>query len=200
MKNSILVALLLIAAGAAGFLVQKNLSTPDAAPAPEAQSALTEAPSARFALSLPDLDGKQRQISDWDGESRLVNFWATWCAPCRREIPVLKQLQSEKSEKYIQVIGVAVDFPEEVIAFAEEAEFNYPVIIGQEEAMAAAESTGVAYPGLPFSILLSADGDTVKTHIGEIHAEQIERIVEVMRDLDNGSINLHAARSALQSL
>ena len=200
MKNTILVAVLLVAAAVAGFLIQQQLNAGDSNPAAEFESTQTTTLNARFALSLPDLNGTQRQISDWDGETRLVNFWATWCKPCRREIPILKQLQSDKSSKNIQVIGVAVDFAEDVIAFAEVAEFNYPIIIGQEDAMAAAELTGINFIGLPFSIVLSADGDIVNTHVGEIHAEQIERIVDVMKDLDNGSLDLDAARHALRSL
>ena len=100
-----------------------------------------QAPSkgADVAFSLPDLDGRQRDFSEWDGKHRILNFWATWCAPCRREIPLLKEFQDAQADSGIQVIGIAVDDLEPAVAYAKDAEFNYPVLIGQEDAMAIAE-------------------------------------------------------------
>ena len=67
-------------------------------------------------FTLPDIRGTTRSSSEWEGKARLINFWATWCAPCRREIPLLKTTQAEYGKRNIQVIGIAVDFPEEVAA------------------------------------------------------------------------------------
>ena len=152
------------------------------------------------AFAMPDIDGVNRDFSEWDGRHRLVNFWATWCAPCRREIPLLKAFQDNQDEHGVQVIGIAVDFLEEVLDYAESAEFNYPVLVGQEQGMAVAESSGVAFIALPFTMIVAADGELLTTHIGEIHKDDLDRIVNVLAQLDRSEIDKQAARRALNAL
>ena len=199
MKNTIAVAVILAAAAAAGYFAQQYFRTteqPGVTTEPE-HNALS---SGRIAFEMPDLNGRMHKLSDWDGEARLVNFWATWCEPCRREIPLLKKVQSEKADKGLQIIGIAVEYAEDVLPYAEQAEFNYPILVGQEEAMDAAEQSGVNFIGLPFTMVISADGDLVNVHTGEIKAEHIERIVTVMHDLKDGAVSLDQAREALHAL
>jgi len=204
MKHAVVAGLVIIVAAAAAYIVQLSYSVPlnnqvlqqDAS---DNQALQQDANDGLVDFALPDLNGSERRLSDWNGEARLVNFWATWCAPCRREIPLLKQLQAEKSDKHLQVIGVAVDFMEDVQAYALEAEFNYPILVGQEEAMAAAESSGVDFIGLPFTMIVARDGTLVSTHMGEIKQEHVDLISGVMRDLDLGTIDIEGARKALRS-
>ena len=195
MKFSIVTGLVIIVAAIAGYLVQQQYSL-----TLEDQAAIQAISSDRVEFVLPHLDGSERRLSDWDGEARIVNFWATWCAPCRREIPILKQLQTDKPEKQLQVIGIAVDFMDDVRAYAEEARFNYPILVGQEEAIAVAEVSGVEFIGLPFTMIIAADGTLVATHMGEIMQPHVDRISEVMRDLASGALDLETARSELQKL
>lgn len=194
MKKTIAIALLMIAIAAAGYLLQIYLNpqaeTPVAGPVAEG----------RIDFTLEDLQGNPRSLSEWRGQALLVNFWATWCAPCRREIPLLKQTQAMQAEKRLQIIGVAVDFREEVEAYAKEAEFNYPILIGQEDAMAAAEASGIEFIGMPFTLVVAADGSMIKAHIGEIVEEHIDRIVSVVARLESGELDLAAARKDLQDL
>lgn len=156
-------------------------------------------PERRITFTLPDLGGTPRSLDEWHGRPLLVNFWATWCAPCRREIPLLKKTQAAHGDD-LQVIGVAVDYLEDVVAYAESAEFNYPVLVGQEEAMAAAETSGIEFLGLPFTMVISADGRLIKTHIGEIFEKQLEEIVAVLGQLEGGEIDVGEAREALGRL
>ena len=178
----------------------------DQAPAPAgpvvaaASEAAAPAARERIDFSLPDIDGQVRKLSDWDGKGRLVNFWATWCAPCRREIPLLKSTQEKHAAGNLQVIGIAVDFLEPVQAYAEETEFNYPILVGQEEAMAAAEASGVEFIGLPFTMVIAPGGELLKTHIGEIVESHIDLILEVFEQLASGETDLAGARSALKEL
>jgi len=151
-------------------------------------------------FSLADINGTMRQLSDWQGKARLVNFWATWCAPCRREIPLLKKTQKEQAVNNIQVIGIAVDYPEEVQAYAEEAQFNYPILVGQEDAMAAAEASGIDFIGMPFTMIIAPSGALLKTHIGEIVEAHIKKIIEVFDGLESGRLDLAGARAALEKL
>ena len=138
-------------------------------------------------------------MGEWAGKHRLLNFWATWCAPCRREIPLLKTFQEAHGDRY-QVIGIAVDFVEPVQAYAEETDFNYPVLVGQEDAMAVAETSGIEFIGMPFTMIVAADGELLNAHIGEILESDLEHIVEVIDKLDSGEFDHQAARAALNSL
>ena len=151
-------------------------------------------------FTLADIDGNSRDFSEWGGKHRLLNFWATWCAPCRREIPLLKEFQDEHGEDGFQIIGIAVDFPDEVAKYAVEAEFNYPILVGQEDAMAVAEASGVDFIGMPFTMIVAADGELINTHIGEIMDTHLEHIVRVLTLLDNGEIDKASAREALNFL
>lgn len=194
MKKHIAMTGLLVASAALGYFLYNRYAEDTLPVAPDPVG------SDSVAFTLPDLDGNPRQLSEWAGKARLVNFWATWCAPCRREIPLLKKTQAEHAKNNLQVIGVAVDFVEQVTQYAETAEFNYPILVGQEDAMAAAEATGIDFIGLPFTMIVAPDGRLINTHIGEIVEDQVQLIVEVFDKLQNGELDLDGARSALKGL
>ena len=100
-------------------------------------------------FDLVDLNGKIVNSSKWNNQFKLINFWATWCAPCRREIPLLNKTQNQYNEMSVQIIGIAVDVLEDVISYSQETAFNYPVLVGEEEAVAIAEDSNVEFIGLP---------------------------------------------------
>ncbi len=202
MQRSFLVFAIALIALSAGVLVYRTQMPaveppPTSAPEPAAVEIVTEPVYPSFVL--PDIDGVERDIAEWTGKHRLLNFWATWCAPCRREIPLLKTFQEEHGDDFV-VIGIAVDFPEEVAAYAEAAEFNYPILVGQEDAMAVAETSGIEFIGMPFTMIVGADGELLNTHTGEILAEDLEHIVDVLKMLDTGEIDKDGARAALDAL
>ncbi len=194
MTKVIAIAILLIGVLVGGYLLQREMAQEEAIPVAQASG------EPQLSFTLPDLDGTPRQLSDWDGKARIVNFWATWCAPCRREIPLLKQTQAEHSADNLQIIGIAVDFPEEVAAYAEEAQFNYPILVGQEDAMAAAEASGVEFIGMPFTLIVSTDGRLLKAHMGEIVESHIQTILAVFGQLESNELDIAAAREALSQL
>jgi len=187
MTKKILVVLVLIAAAGAGYWLAQRTS----------DQAVASYHDRQISFALPDLGGNMRDLAEWEGKTRLVNFWATWCAPCRREIPLLKEMQAKHGADGLQVIGVAVDYQEDVVAYAETADFNYPILIGQEDAMAAAETSGMDFVGLPVTMLVSPEGDLIKMHMGEIMENHIEQIVDVMARMQSGELDLNGAREAL---
>ena len=164
--------LVLLAAGAAppGFFAYRHLVAPEPvvrAPAPEAARTAPD-------FALPDLDGQMRSSDEWDGRVRVVNFWATWCPPCRKEIPLLKEIQSEYADRGVQIIGIAMDETEAVTQYAQTMDFNYPVLIGQQEAVELGNRFLKDFIGLPFTVFTDRDGRIVDIHTGELHRDQIE--------------------------
>jgi thiol-disulfide isomerase/thioredoxin len=189
------VALLALMAGALFYAARIPVENAPPAPQPKQLEVVTHP-----AFALPDMDGASREFAEWDGTHRLINFWATWCAPCRREIPLLKSFQDEHGEAGFQVLGIAVDFPEQVTKYAEEAEFNYPILIGQQDAMAVAESSGIEFIGMPFTMFVTRDGEYIGAYIGELHQPHLNDVVNIFTRLDKGEITKDEARGALKLL
>ena len=149
-------------------------------------------------FSLLGLDGDMHDFDEFAGRHRLLNFWATWCAPCRREIPLLKEFQAEQGDDGVLVIGIAVDVMEAVQQYAEAAEFNYPILVGEMDAMAVAEQSGLQFHAMPFTMIVSAEGEYLNAHFGELHRPDLDKISEVLARLDAGEIDTDAARKALE--
>lgn len=187
-------------AGVLFYAARIPVQAPDAVSPSVSPTAVQPQQAVHPSFELPDVEGNARDFSEWSGKHRLLNFWATWCAPCRREIPLLKAFQEEHGDAGFQIIGIAVDFPEEVAKYAESAEFNYPILVGQEDAMAIAETSGVEFIGMPFTMIVAADGELLNSHMGEIHKEDLEHIVKVLTMLDNGEIDRDGARKGLDFL
>jgi len=190
------VALLALMAGALFYAARIPVQVEAPPPPQPAKLEVTAHP----AFSLPDLEGTSRDFAEWDGKHRLLNFWATWCAPCRREIPLLKAFQDQHGDAGFQVLGIAVDFPEQVTSYAEQAEFNYPILVGQQDAMAVAESSGIEFIGMPFTMFVAADGEYIGAYIGELHQSHLDDIVNIMSRLDSGDITKDEARGAMDLL
>ena len=165
--------LLALVSGVTGFLVYRGLADGEPASADTAGGPAGVAP----AFALPDLDGRLRASSEWDGKIRIVNFWATWCPPCRREMPLLVDVQREFADRGVQVIAIAIDETEAVTQFAADVPFNFPVLVGQQEAVDLANAYLPGFVGLPFTAFADPRGRIVEVHVGELHREQIEAIL-----------------------
>jgi thiol-disulfide isomerase/thioredoxin len=171
--------LLAVASGTVGFLLYQGIAGREQSvdegfpPLPAAPQAAEFAPD----FVLPDIDGTPRSSGEWARTIRVVNFWATWCPPCIREIPLLVDIQREYSDRGIQVLGIAIDDAEAVHEFAAEFEFNYPVLIGQDDAVEVGNQFLDGFIGLPFTAFVDRSGRVLRVHVGEIHREQIEAIL-----------------------
>jgi thiol-disulfide isomerase/thioredoxin len=207
-----LVLLLAIAAGAGAWLATRSLLAPDRpaasalrAPAPVAQPdasgmpPLPVIPDRRPEVTLADRDGKLRSLSEWNGKPQVINFWATWCAPCRREIPMLNALASDGAWPGIALIGVAIDFREDVLEYLEETPIQYPVLIGEQDGLEASRAFGMASLGLPYTVFVDSRGRIVTIHLGELHRPQADAILSVVQALDAGKIDMAEAKARIKS-
>ncbi len=149
-------------------------------------------------IVLDDLAGTPTALSSFAGQPLLINFWATWCAPCVREIPMLKRFHEE--DPSIRVVGIAVDRMADVLEYAAEMQFNYPVIVGQTAGLDAMSAFHNDANAMPFSVFTAADGAVLGTHVGELHEEHLVQLSATIRELTAGTIDRETARERLVSL
>jgi thiol-disulfide isomerase/thioredoxin len=198
----LLVLLLALGAGAAAYVASRPWLAPQpaAAPVPPTPAEATSViPERRPDVALADRDGKLRRLSEWDGRPQIINFWATWCAPCRREIPMLNELSRDPALADFALIGIAVDFREDVLSFLGTTPIEYTVLIGEQDGLDAARAFGVESLGLPFTAFVDRAGRIVTLHVGELHRPQADVILSAVRALDAGRIDLQAAREQIRS-
>ncbi len=128
-------------------------------------------------FTLPDLDGRPRGPGEWDGKVLVVNFWATWCAPCREEIPLLIDL--ERRRPGVRVIGIAVDRPDAVRAFAGELGIGYPVLLDDLQG-STMRRYGNRVGALPFTVVTGRDGVVAYVRLGEIEPTELDRVADAL--------------------
>lgn len=148
-----------------------------------------------FALS--DLSGRSTPISAWQGKSLVINFWATWCAPCRQEIPLLKTLAADWAGRDLKVIGIAVDEPDKVREFAGQFKIDYPLLIGEQDALDVAAKFGMPSPAFPFTVFTDERGEVVALYVGQLHRPQADFILSQVQNLNRDRIQLAEARNAI---
>jgi thiol-disulfide isomerase/thioredoxin len=185
-----------LAAGIATFFVTRSLLEPEIRPPEPIQPAVI--PEFRPDVTLADRDGKPRALSEWDGKPLIINFWATWCAPCRREIPMLNALASDEGYAGFQIIGIAIDFREDVLKYLEKMPIDYTVLIGEQDGMAAARAFGMESIGLPFTAFIDRQGRIATIHVGELHLPQAQVILSAIREVDAGTMDMATARRRIR--
>ena len=131
------------------------------------------ADTARAELAFRDLEGQPHRLAEWRGKLLLLNFWATWCTPCLKEIPLLVETQSAHGARGLQIVGVAMDEVEPVRAFARRLAMNYPVMVGQAEIATAMDELGDQLGAFPFSVLIAPDGRILDRRSGDLSREEI---------------------------
>jgi thiol-disulfide isomerase/thioredoxin len=131
---------------------------------------LAEAPvlAALWQLEFPDPQGKSQALSQWRGQVLVLNFWASWCAPCREEIPDFVALREQHHQKGVEFVGIAVDNAANVAQFLQTQAISYPILVGEGAAHSLSRELGNPSGALPFTIVLDRNGNVVFTHLGRV--------------------------------
>ena len=200
------VAGILAGFGTAGFLLGRHPAqptriepmAPPQAPAPPAEESPPPHPIPEQLpdFSLPDLGGASHTLSDWRGRLLAVNFWATWCEPCRREIPLLRDLRRENARNGFEIVGIAIDHRDSVAKYAREMRMDYPILVGERGGLEAAAAFGME-PVLPFTVFADTKGRIVTLKVGELHRDEAAFILARLADVGAGRMSLQAAREQI---
>lgn len=127
-----------------------------------------------FATTLPDENGVPQALSQWQGKMIVLNFWATWCPPCREEMPELSELNTEYQDKNVIVIGIALDEIELIKEFNAENKMSYPLLAAEDTGGNLAANLGNNKSALPYTVIIKPDGTVANTYFGRISKPLLE--------------------------
>lgn len=175
MKNALIILLVAGLALAAGFLL--NPGNRPVATVQEAGSALQ--------FRFPDTNGQPQDVAQWRGKILVVNFWATWCPPCLKEIPEFIQWQDRHRTKNLQFVGIALDDQASVAEYLQRVAVNYPILIAGDEGGALARQLGNIINAVPFTVIADRQGRIVHRQPGELTEEQFLQVVEPLLAAEN---------------
>jgi thiol-disulfide isomerase/thioredoxin len=133
-----------------------------------------------FAQQLEDSEGQMHTLSEWQGKTLIVNFWATWCAPCVEEMPELTALQTELAPSNIQILGIGIDSPSNIREFAAKYKITYPLYIAGITGTELSRQFGNTNGGLPFTVIIGPKGDIKKTYLGRLKMDQLHTDISAL--------------------
>jgi len=139
------------------------------------QPPATAAVSALWQLRFPDATGREQPLLQWRGQILVLNFWASWCAPCREEIPDFIALRTQYHPNGVEFVGIAIDNSANVVQFLQRLPVNYPILVGEGAAHNLARQLGNPSGALPYTIVLDRDGQVVLSHLGRLPRATLEQ-------------------------
>ncbi len=131
-----------------------------------------------FASALNDPNGKTQAFAQWQGKMLVLNFWASWCPPCREEMPAFSRLQTKYAAKDVQFVGIALDTAEMVREFSALHPVNYPLLIGGAEGAELARQLGNTRLALPYTLIISPTGETRFIQLGGISEHELDLLLQ----------------------
>lgn len=169
MKKSRLIGLVVVVALAAvwaGLETGRRTRPPAefAPPAPNSSEAITQL----LATPLKTASGETKNLNAWAGKILVVNFWATWCPPCREEMPEFSRVQDQYAGNGVQFAGIAIDEASNVVEFSKKIKVSYPLLVGSPDVLGLTARLGNLQQGLPFTLIIGRDGKLVATHLGRL--------------------------------
>lgn len=145
---------------------------------PEASATLSYGGGEMINFTLPELDSKKHSLDEWRGKVIVLNFWATWCPPCREEIPLLIALQKKREAEGLQVVSVAIDNKTAVMLYRQSAGINYPILMGGDETLDLVARYGNRSGSLPFTVIIDRSGAIAVRKLGAFTQNELESLVE----------------------
>ena len=140
----------------------------------------TASAEALFSARLTDLAGSPRTLNEWRGHVLVVNFWATWCPPCREEIPGLVRARDKLLSSKVEFVGIAIDQVAKVVDFARNVRVSYPLLMADATGLDLVRTLGNPSGGLPFTVVLDRKGMVAHRNLGSITQQKIEDQVAPM--------------------
>jgi thiol-disulfide isomerase/thioredoxin len=157
-----------LAAAAAGFLAGPALLRLGADAGAEALGA----------AGFDDLQGRRRRLAEWRGKILVCNFWATWCAPCREEIPLLVAARQKYGPNGVEIVGIAIDNGAKVREFAATFSISYPVLLAEADGLGLMRQLGNTGGGLPYTVIADRQGNPVHRKLGALKEGELERLLD----------------------
>jgi len=169
MRKHVVISIVVLAAALLGVAARYYFAAPTTAtPASASTGAL-------FAASFPDASGQQQPLEQWRGKTIVLNFWATWCPPCREEMPELAELHNQFREQGVVVVGIAAETAPQIRDFAQSMQVGYPLLAGDMQAMELSAALGNDKNVLPYTVLIDAEGRIAQTYFGRISKSLLEQ-------------------------
>ena len=161
--------------GASGAYVGMNKKEPGSPLTTTQPPGVTGPVAELYKQTLPDAKGVQQALAQYQGKATLVNFWAPWCGPCVQEMPELSALAAGEEGKKLQVIGIGIDSPTNIAEFSDKFKISYPVFVAGMAGTDLSRSFGNAGGGLPYTVLIGADGQVKKTYLGRLKFDELRK-------------------------
>ena len=173
-KNKVIIAVV-AAALIAGVVVARFINTENNTVATVSTSG--SVPTEMVEFSLPDTDGKVHNINEWRGRIVVLNFWATWCPPCRAEVPLFVDTQEKFRKDGLVIVGVAIDKKQDVANFVDSYFINYPVLVSEQDNTELMARYGNRIATLPYSVVMDRKGKVIETHAGAYKKDQLYSVL-----------------------